>query len=295
MVGSCSSSLIPPPPPSSPSPPNFALNHCNHPVMSPSPPLRDVGSKMMPQLTSEVRMYPCLPLPFPKGCGQVHTHLMGDLRRGKHKRGPMKWEAHVVCHKMGHDICHGPFVSLSLLDPANATLVIETIKCCCWRWCKSKGGQGVRYMRGDPQIGRPIWCIMENEPQFSSWFFFPISSLVLPHWHPCTQCQPLINTHPHSEWQWGWHHAVAANHIVIESLVQSQSLTSRGLDRDWDWSTKAPIPQKTRLDWSKTTKDCKKLIKTGLDCLLVLTGLNQFETSLSLKIRHIFISNVCWG
>ena len=38
-------------------------------------------------------------------------------------------------------------------------------------------------------------------------------------------------------------------------------------------------------------KDCKKPIKTGLDWLLVLTSLKQFKTSLSLKIRHIFISN----
>ena len=43
--------------------------------------------------------------------------------------------------------------------------------------------------------------------------------------------------------------------VVIESPVQSQSLTSRGLDQDQDWSTKAPIPQKTRLDQSKTTKN----------------------------------------
>ena len=43
--------------------------------------------------------------------------------------------------------------------------------------------------------------------------------------------------------------------IVIESLVQSRSLTSRGLDRDRDWSTKAPIPQKTGLDRSKTAKN----------------------------------------
>ena len=42
-------------------------------------------------------------------------------------------------------------------------------------------------------------------------------------------------------------------------------------------------------------KDHKKPIKTGLDQLLVLTGLNWFKTSLLLNIRHIFISNVCWG
>ena len=80
-------------------------------------------------------------------------------------------------------------------------------------------------------------------------------------------------------WLWG------VPSLVIESPVRSWSLTSRGLNRDWDQSTKAPIPQKTGLDWSKT----------GLDWLLVLTSLNRFKTGLSLKIRHIFISNVCWG
>jgi len=60
-------------------------------------------------------------------------------------------------------------------------------------------------------------------------------------------------------------------YIVIESPVQSRFLTSRGLDQDWDWSTKVSIPQKTRL------------LRTGflqswtcLDQLLVLTSLNRF-------------------
>src|SRR6266700_683360 len=38
--------------------------------------------------------------------------------------------------------------------------------------------------------------------------------------------------------------------LVIESPVQSQFLTSSGLDRDRDWSTKVLIPQKTGLDHS---------------------------------------------
>ena len=49
----------------------------------------------------------------------------------------------------------------------------------------------------------------------------------------------------------------------------------------------------TSKNWTGLIKDRKKPIKTGLDWLLVLTGLNWFKTGLSLKIRHIFISNVC--
>ena len=58
-------------------------------------------------------------------------------------------------------------------------------------------------------------------------------------------------------WRTTWRHCLDwwMQIVVIESLVQSQSLTSRGLDQDQDQSTKAPIPQKTGLDWSKTAKN----------------------------------------
>jgi len=57
-------------------------------------------------------------------------------------------------------------------------------------------------------------------------------------------------------------------------------LTSRGLDRDRDRSTKVPIPQKTGLDRSKTAKNRSRPVWTVLDQLLVLTGLNRFKTGL---------------
>ena len=37
--------------------------------------------------------------PLPEGCGPVHACSMEELGMDEHKGGPMKWEAHLVCHE----------------------------------------------------------------------------------------------------------------------------------------------------------------------------------------------------
>jgi len=93
-------------------------------------------------------------------------------------------------------------------------------------------------------------------------------------------------------------------HVVITVVISDASLSDPSALRVSDWKS-GPVSvfdlqglrQRPRLvhqspNTSKNRtgliKDHKKLIKTGLDRLLVLTGL-------SLKKRHIFINNVCWG
>ena len=75
---------------------------------------------------------------------------------------------------------------------------------------------------------------------------------------PNVYLQLALTVEPHPR-SWAnlrkWLRMTSIYFLVIESPVQSWSLTSRGLDWDQDQSTKAPIPQKTRLDQSKTAKN----------------------------------------
>jgi len=67
---------------------------------SPSPLLRDVGSTSTSTAPSQARMQPQPPLPFSRDVG-APSRWMEELGREGQKVGPMKWEAHLVCHENG--------------------------------------------------------------------------------------------------------------------------------------------------------------------------------------------------
>ena len=68
---------------------------------SPSPLLRDVGLTSTSIAPSQARMQPQPPLPFSKGCGCSFSLDGGIGEGGAEPGGPMKWEAHLVCHENG--------------------------------------------------------------------------------------------------------------------------------------------------------------------------------------------------
>ena len=127
-VCSFSSSTTTSPPPLSPSPsPSVPPTSPDHPVASPSPLLRDVGSTSIAAAPSQARMQAQPPLPFPKGCGRfsfARRGIWGGRKtRGTHEVGGPGGEL----RNMSHDICRGSFslsVFLSLTDasyPATRT------------------------------------------------------------------------------------------------------------------------------------------------------------------------------
>ena len=82
-VCSFSSSTTTSPPPLSPSPsPSVPPTSPDHPVASPSPLLRDVGSTSIAAAPSQARMQVQPPLPFPKGCGRFSFAPRG-IRGGR--------------------------------------------------------------------------------------------------------------------------------------------------------------------------------------------------------------------
>ena len=69
FIRSASTSTSPPPLPPLPLP-STPLRSPDHPVVSPSPLLRDVGSTSIATAPSQARMQSQQPLPFLKGCGR---------------------------------------------------------------------------------------------------------------------------------------------------------------------------------------------------------------------------------
>ena len=85
-------------------------------AMSPSPLLRDVGYVNTTLVPSEVRMTNTT---APSEARMQPSHWMEELGRQEQKGGPMKWEAHLVCHENGPQPLSWPvFFPLFLFHPA---------------------------------------------------------------------------------------------------------------------------------------------------------------------------------
>jgi len=90
--------ILPPLPP--PHHHNSPATTRNHPAMSPSPPLRDMGSAInTPGCTKWTTAAPAPPLS--KGMWAATYLIDGVIGEGKPKGGPNKWEAHPVCRENG--------------------------------------------------------------------------------------------------------------------------------------------------------------------------------------------------